>query len=142
MLAAARSAGTKHMCGFNYRFVPAVQLARDLIQRGVIGRIYEFRGTYLQGGLSDPNRVLTEKQAALIPGTSTLAAIGSHVIDQARFLVGEVGSVSALMGTFAKSRPTATGGFVEVPMVVRTAWPGRSMAPREAWRLTWNASTS
>ncbi len=49
MLTAARKAGTKHLCGFNYRFVPAVRFARDLIDRGVIGRIYEFRGTYLQG---------------------------------------------------------------------------------------------
>jgi predicted dehydrogenase len=44
MWQAADAAGVKHMCAFNYRFVPAVRLARDLIEAGEIGEIHHFRG--------------------------------------------------------------------------------------------------
>ena len=58
MLQAARTAGVKHMAGFNYRFVPAVRLAHDLIAKGTIGEVYQFRGQYLQESLHDPDRPL------------------------------------------------------------------------------------
>ncbi len=54
MLAAAEAAGVKHMVGFNYRFAPAVQLARKLIQEGRLGQIYHFRGWFLQDWIIDP----------------------------------------------------------------------------------------
>ena len=47
-------AGVKHMCAFNYRFVPAVRLARDLIRDGELGEIRHFRARYLQDWLADP----------------------------------------------------------------------------------------
>ena len=60
MLEVARKAGVKHMCGFNYRFIPAVRLARELIDRGLLGQIYEFRCQYLQESAHDPDRPLVK----------------------------------------------------------------------------------
>ncbi len=114
MLRAARKAGTKHLCGFNYRFVAAVRLARDLIDRGVLGQIYEFRGTYLQGGMADPSTPLRRVPPPGTRATGSLANIGSHVFDQARFLLGEIATVSATMRTFVTDRPHPDGGRVAV----------------------------
>jgi len=114
MLGAARKSGTKHLCGFNYRFVPAVRLARELIERGALGRIYEFRGTYLQGGMADPKQPLRRVPPPGARAAGALANIGSHAIDQARFLVGELASVSAVMRTFVAERPTSTGQRIAI----------------------------
>jgi predicted dehydrogenase len=45
---AVKEASVKHMCGFNYRFVPAVRLAKEMIDAGELGEIYHFRAQYLQ----------------------------------------------------------------------------------------------
>src|ERR671919_598293 len=55
MLDAVTKAGVKHSAAFNYRFVPAIRLARDLIQQGKLGRIFHFRATYLQEWIVDPD---------------------------------------------------------------------------------------
>ena len=54
MLAAAEAAGVKHMVGFNYRFTPAVMLAKKLIDEGRLGEIYHYRGWFLQDWITDP----------------------------------------------------------------------------------------
>jgi predicted dehydrogenase len=83
MWEAAEQAKVKHLCCYNYRFVPAVRLARDMLRDGSLGEIYQARFRYSQGWSS------------LSPDGS-LVTIGCHAIDQARFLVGEITSVSAL----------------------------------------------
>jgi len=80
---AADQAGVKHLCCYNYRFVPAVQLARDILRDGALGEVYQARFRYSQSWSS------------LSPDGS-LVTIGCHAIDQARFLLGEIASVSAL----------------------------------------------
>jgi predicted dehydrogenase len=107
----AAAARVKHMCAFNYRFVPAVRLARNMIEAGELGEIYHFRGRYLQEWIVDPQfeRVWRlDKEAA---GSGALGDLGAHVIDLARFLVGEISSVSGLARTFIPERP---GGHVDV----------------------------
>ncbi len=96
--------GVKHMCGFNYRFVPAVRLARDLIAAGELGEILHFRGCYLQDWLIDSavsNLWRLDKTAA---GSGALGDLGAHVIDLARYLVGEIDGVSGAMRTFTPIR--------------------------------------
>jgi predicted dehydrogenase len=103
--------GVKHMCAFNYRFVPAVRLAREMIEAGELGEIYHFRARYLQEWIVDPQfeRVWRlDKDAA---GSGALGDLGAHIIDLARFLVGEISSVSGLTRTFIPERP---GGHVDV----------------------------
>ncbi len=54
MYRAAEKAGAKHMVGYNYRFIPAIRLARQFIQEGKLGKIIEFRAAYLQDWIMDP----------------------------------------------------------------------------------------
>jgi predicted dehydrogenase len=99
---AAAGAGVKHMCAFNYRFVPAVRLAREMIDAGELGDIYHFRGRYLQEwGNIDADLWRFDASAA---GSGALGDLGAHVIDLARYLVGEVSTVSALTATFQPGR--------------------------------------
>lgn len=109
MLQAARAAGVKHMAGFNYRFVPAVRLAHDLIQRGVIGEVYQFRGRYLQESLHDPDRPLGRWVEPESRSVGASGVLGCHIMDMARFLVGEVATVSSLMPRFAPERTFPDG---------------------------------
>jgi predicted dehydrogenase len=115
MLDAATQAGVKHMVAYNYRFVPAIREAFNLIQSGQLGRIYHFRAVYLQEWImahyGTPMIWRTDKQAA---GSGALGDLGSHIIDLARFLVGEMKSVSALTKTFIPERPGADGKMLKV----------------------------
>jgi predicted dehydrogenase len=96
------AAGVKHMCAFNYRFVPAVRLARQMIEAGELGDITHFRGAYLQEwGAADIDAWRFDKAAA---GSGALGDLGAHVVDMARYLVGEIDSVAALTATFWPDR--------------------------------------
>jgi predicted dehydrogenase len=101
---AALAAGVTHMTGFNYRFLPAVRLMKDLIDEGRLGRIYRFRATYLQSWLADTapprTRWRLEKAAA---GSGALGDLGSHIIDLSRYLCGEPVAVVSAIRTFVTS---------------------------------------
>jgi len=104
MWQAAKKAGIKHMVAFNYRFVPAVRLARELIEQGKLGRIYHFRACYLQEWIADENFPMVWRLDKSIAGSGALGDLGSHIIDLARFLIGEPKSVMALTKTFIPER--------------------------------------
>ncbi len=107
---AAVSATGKSMCTFNYRFMPAVRLAKDLITEGQLGTIYQIRVNYLQSAGHNPALRAGEVWYSAWPHSGGSQGIGSHAIDQCRFLVGEIKSVSALVRAFNKDRavPSAT----------------------------------
>jgi len=105
MLEAVRRAGVKHMVGFNYRFVPAIILARKILEERRLGRIYHFRARYLQEWGMDPNLPLIWKFRKEESGSGPIGDLGSHIIDLARFLVGEIKSVSSVTATFIEERP-------------------------------------
>lgn len=109
MLEAASKAGVKHMTCFNYRFIPAVRLARQLLERGVIGQVYQFRGRYLQEPGHDPTAPLEDVWYASGTRSGILLGIGSHIIDMARFLVGEIVAVSGLLRTWNTTRRSRAG---------------------------------
>jgi predicted dehydrogenase len=97
-----QAAGVKHMCAFNYRFVPAVRLARQMIESGELGDIQHFRGAYLQEwGTTEGDIWRFQKDIA---GSGSLGDLGAHVIDLARYLVGEITEVSAITQTFISGR--------------------------------------
>jgi predicted dehydrogenase len=95
--------GVKHLCGFNYRFVPAVRLARELIEQGALGELRHFRGRYLQDWGEDPS-LDTWRFHPDEAGSGALGDLGTHVIDLARFLAGEVSTVSGVVRTFIAGR--------------------------------------
>lgn len=106
---AVRTAGVKHLCAFNYRFVPAIRLARQLIEDGRLGQIYHFRASYLQEWIMDPAFPMVWRLDASNAGSGALGDLGAHVIDLARYLVGEPRTVSGLVTTFIKDRQDDTG---------------------------------
>ncbi|GAK39351.1 Gfo/Idh/MocA family oxidoreductase [Paenibacillus urinalis] len=108
MLEAAETAGIKHMIGFNYRFSPAVQLAKDLVESGRLGKIYHFRANFLQDWILDPEFPLVWRLQKEIAGSGSHGDLGAHLIDMARYLVGEFTEVIGMSETFIKERPIAS----------------------------------
>jgi predicted dehydrogenase len=105
MLAAVERAGVTHMVCHNYRRVPAVTLAKRLIDEGRLGDIRHFRGTYLQDWIVDPAFPLVWRLDRERAGSGALGDIGSHVVDLARMLVGEIADVAGATETFIRERP-------------------------------------
>ena len=109
--------GVKAMCAFNYRFVPAVRLAREIIASGDLGEIFHFRGRYLQEWIIDADFPMVWRLDKDVAGSGALGDLGAHVIDLARYLVGEIDAVSARTRTFVKDRE---GGAVTVDDAVES----------------------
>jgi predicted dehydrogenase len=103
MWSEAEQAGVKHMTGFNYRFVPAVRLARELVDEGELGDVVHFRARYLQSWGWDADEGAWRFDPSLA-GTGAIGDLGTHIIDLARYLVGEIASVSALVRTLVPER--------------------------------------
>jgi len=107
---AAYPAGARAMVGFNYRRVPALALARKLVEQGRIGVLRHVRAVYLQDWLADPQAPMTWRMQAERAGSGALGDLGAHIIDLARYLTGdEIIDVSALASTFVGQRPQADG---------------------------------
>jgi predicted dehydrogenase len=107
---AARQSGRLAMCMFNYRFFPAVCLARQMVHDGRLGEIRHVRISYLQMAGHDPTLRPDQVWYAAWPHSGVLQGIGSHAIDQCRFVVGEIASVSAVVRTFCPDRALPTVG--------------------------------
>ena len=105
MLAAVERAGVAHMVCHNFRRIPAICLAQQIISEGRLGQIHHFRGAFLEDWLVDPAFPLVWRLERERAGSGSLGDIGSHVIDLARMLVGEIAEVSGITETFVKSRP-------------------------------------
>lgn len=114
MLDAVQKAGVKHMVAFNYRFVPAIMQARKIIESGALGRIFHWRAVYLQEWIIDPNFPMTWRFSKAVAGSGSLGDLGSHIIDLARFLVGEPTRVMGMTKTFIPERPDGKGGRATV----------------------------
>ena len=100
---AVAATGVKHMCAFNYRFVPAVRLAREMIDAGELGEVRHFRGRYLQDWGDDPS-LDTWRFSAADAGSGAIGDLMTHVVDLARFLNGEIDTVSGFAHTFLEGR--------------------------------------
>ena len=110
MREAAQKAGVVSYLNHNYRRVPAVTYAKKMIEEGKLGEIYHFRGAYLQDWIMDPNFPLTWHMKKETAGAGPLFDLGTHNVDLARYLIGEVDSVYADMRTFIKKRPLPGAG--------------------------------
>src|SRR2546421_867220 len=100
---AVDATGVKHMCAFNYRVVPAVRLAREMIAAGELGEVRHFRGRYLQDWGDDAS-LDTWRFDPGEAGSGALGDLMTHVVDLARFLNGEIESVSGFAHTFLQGR--------------------------------------
>jgi predicted dehydrogenase len=110
--AAARAAagGVRAMTGFNFRRVPAVALARELVAAGRLGAIRHVRGAYLGSHLLDPEIPMMWRLQAEHAGSGALGDLGAHAVDLAQYLAGDrIAGVSGLTETFVRERPLADG---------------------------------
>jgi len=106
MVAAVQKAGVANMVCHNYRRAPAVVLARQLVASGKLGRIYHYRGTYLQDWIVDPELPLLWRFQKDKAGSGALGDILSHSLDLGRYVLGaEVTEVAAALETYIKHRP-------------------------------------
>ncbi|SDY21239.1 Predicted dehydrogenase [Evansella caseinilytica] len=105
MLEAAEAAGVKHMVGFNYRFTPAVMLAKKLIDEGRLGEIVHFRAWFLQDWIVDPAFPLVWRLQKDVAGSGSHGDLGAHLIDMAHYLIGDMTEVVGMNETFIKERP-------------------------------------
>jgi predicted dehydrogenase len=121
MLAAVERNGVLHMLCHNYRRAPAVALARQLIDDGLIGKIYHYRGTYLQDWLVNPDFPRVWRLEKAKAGSGALGDLASHSIDLARYLVGEITDVAGLLETFVVERPTEPRSQTMAPVDVDDA---------------------
>lgn len=104
MLDAVRAARVKHMVCFNYRRLPALQLARQLIQDGRIGEVRHVSMHYMQDQLVSDEAFYDWRNDAS-QGSGVNGDMNGHTIDLARFLFGEIVSVCAVEKIFTKERP-------------------------------------
>ena len=103
--AAAAEHGVQVGMTFNYRFVPALMRAKQLIDEGRLGGIYSFHAEYLHTGYQDPDRPMSWRMRKNLSGGGALVDLGSHVIDLMRHLLGEFAAVRGTLRTFIDQRP-------------------------------------
>lgn len=144
MVAAVEKAGVVNMVCHNYRRIPAIALAKKMIEEGALGdRIYHYRARYAQDWIADPAFPLVWRLKAEIAGSGTHGDIDAHIIDLGRYLVGELDEVCGLTETFIKERPLPDNpqekGAVTVDDAV--SWIGRfrngAIANLEATRFAY-----
>jgi predicted dehydrogenase len=111
MWRAADAAGIVHAVNFNYRKVPAVEFIARLIKSGRIGTVRHYRAAYLQDWGNDARIPRSWKFQASGAGAGALIGVGSHVIDLARLLVGEIDSVVATSEIWIKERPVPSSAL-------------------------------
>jgi predicted dehydrogenase len=95
--------------GFNYRWAPMVQYAKQLIAAGELGEITHYHGRFLNGYAGDPMGFLSWRFEA-DQGLGTLGDLASHVIDMAHFLAGPVARLTASREVFIPERPIPSPG--------------------------------
>jgi len=110
---AVKKAGVKNICCFNYRVVPAIVLAKNLITGGKLGRLFHFRARYLQEWIVDPDFPIIWRLRKDECGSGAIGDLGSHIIDLGRFLCGDIKSVMATTTTFIKERYDESTGKKE-----------------------------
>ncbi len=100
-----------HQCAFIFRFVPALRLAREIVESGTLGDVLQFRSSYLMSTALEPDQPMSWRFDRSVAGSGAIGDLGAHHIDQARCLVGEITEVAALGKTHV---PVRDGRRVEV----------------------------
>ncbi len=113
-----------HQVSFNYRFLPAVRLAREMILAGEMGSLVHFRMRYTDDSLSDPRTPHTWRQDRKRAGSGVIGDLASHVVDLGRFLVGDIRSVSGFSRVVVPRRTVTVGARRTMPVDVEDCFVG------------------
>jgi predicted dehydrogenase len=122
--AVRRRAGLAHQVSFNYRFIPAVRLAREMIEAGELGALVHFRMRYTDDSLSDPRTPHTWRQERRRAGSGVIGDLASHVVDLGRFLAGEVRNVCGFSRIVVPRRPVRADVRRTMPVDVEDCFVG------------------
>jgi predicted dehydrogenase len=115
---AVDKAGVKSQMTFNFRFFPAITRARQLIEAGFVGRVFSFRGRYHRSSYISADKPVTWRLRKDTTGGGALFDLGSHILDLIYYLLGDFGSVQAVLDTLIKERPIAAGSTQHAPVDV------------------------
>jgi predicted dehydrogenase len=118
MLEAAEASRRVHQVAFQYRFVPAILRAKQMVEEEVLGTPISFRVVYLHAGYTDPNRPMSWRLNLQRSGGGALHDLGSHAVDLLRYLLGDVKRLCASLPTFVKQRPASADSSHRVPVEV------------------------
>lgn len=118
MVAAAEQASVKAQVAFNFRFFPAITRARQLVEDGFLGRVFSFRGRFYRSSYVNYDKPLSWRLRKNISGGGALFDLGSHILDLIYYLLGDFGSVQAVLDTLIKERPIASGSSEKGPVDV------------------------
>ena len=110
---AVRKAGVLNAIGFNYRHLPAISLMKRMVDDGAVGRVQLWRGTWLSDEFVDPAIPFDWRFDRSVGGT-TIADLGSHLIDMALWMVGPISEATAQSETFVRERSNPRGGSLPV----------------------------
>lgn len=111
MVKAVEKAMVKNQITFNFRFVPAILRARQLIKTGFLGRVFSFRGRYYRSSYISATKPLSWRLQKDVSGGGALFDLGSHVLDWIYYLLGDFGSVQATLDTLIRERPVSTNSL-------------------------------
>jgi predicted dehydrogenase len=120
--AAERAPGHVHMVAFTFRFAAALRYLKRLVDEGHFGEIRHWRVSYFTDGQVDPAAPYTWRHRRAQGGAGVIADMGSHMIDMARYLLGDVAAVSAAARTYVRERSMAGGGRGPVEVPEACAW--------------------
>jgi len=118
IVGAVEKSSVVHQMTFQYRFVPAIIRARQLIDEGILGEPMSFRAMYLHAGYVDPDRPMSWRLDVNQGGAGALFDLGSHVLDLVRYLLGDCREIFAMTETYIKQRPIAKGSSERVDVKV------------------------
>ena len=102
---AAKRAGVVTGVGFCYRFAPAVQHARALIEAGAIGEVNHYRGVFLADYANRPDAAASWRFSRADAGSGALGDLMAHIVDMTHFLVGPIDRLSGRTATMIPRRP-------------------------------------
>lgn len=122
-------------CAYMHRFIPAVQFARQMVESGELGEIRNFRSNFLMNMLG-PDGEVSWRFSRGASGLGALGDLGSHHIDLARFVVGEVTDVTAVMRTWTKDPAGAITDINDDAFVAIATLDNGALATFEASRTT------
>ena len=109
MADAVRAAGLKAQVTFNFRFLPAVTRAKQLVESGFLGRIFSFRGRYHRSSYIDGDKPMSWRLQRELTGGGALFDLGSHILDLLYYVLGDFDAVNGTLDTLIKQRPAAKG---------------------------------
>jgi predicted dehydrogenase len=118
IMSIAEKSNVVHQMTFQYRFIPAIMKAKQLIDEGIFGEPMSFRALYLHAGYVDPDRPMSWRLNIDQGGAGALFDLGSHVLDLVRYLLGDCKEIFATTQTFIKDRPVSKGSSERVDVKV------------------------